>query len=168
MIISIIIRIDFISINKIMEAIYPLEGTYLTLLPIELRKLLYFYVNTAYVKYNIEEVIDDIFVSVSKKNIEWFQYLLIFERKHMQLTNILTFIEFLKKQLKVIPVSNTEIRTRKLDINSVTSLSVSFTARIIIKNFTDNTKTISIGGSSLPLSIETIQMLENIYNMLKK
>src|ERR1700738_1602574 len=104
-----------------MDAISLIPNTYFTLMPTELRKLLYLYVNTAGLKYKITY---KRIINIRASNIYWFTIILLIDELYLKANVMLPFIEFLKAQM--IFDTSRKISPTDFNISSLITLRTTY------------------------------------------
>jgi len=148
-----------------MDSIYPLENTYLTLLPVELRQLLYLYFNTAYLTYRLTK--NTHLLRINMKHIYWFRILLVFNENYVN-DDMLKFIATLKDEMALIPmVKRSSSIILDLNITQGKTLIITSFNSIIVRGTEGLNNEISM-TIDIPFCIEIVKALEEVYNTFKQ
>lgn len=150
------------------EVIFPLENTYLKLLPIELRKLLYFFKNTIEFSFKIQEIRDHSFVVIRFHNIGWFHMTLFIEKYRIKPHDLSDFIIFIKHRMALIPTGPLPTAKQSISINDITDLNMKYQADFLLVAYHTDMRQDRIKSTiALPLCTELLQLLEQINVLLK-
>lgn len=150
-----------------MSAIYPLDGTYLMLIPVELRKLLYSYVNTSHMKYKIRYRKDIRLELIYPSRIVIY---MIFNKIHVKNTDIYwaaisTFLNLSKQ--KMTYYGNINLEHTYLILNPLTTLSLINSNDVDLITYMDESLENITNVITIPLSIEFVEALEKVYDIIK-
>ena len=154
-----------------MAAIYPVERTYLTLVPLELRKLLYLYVNTLDITFTISDYTELIYIFIYRESTRDAQFTMAFDKEYIKstkmITKMLNFINILKNKMTYEP-QRLKWNGTKVDITSLTLLLHHNDYTIVLQSYYSLAKTEMITACSIPICIKLIESLEKVYDALKK
>lgn len=145
-----------------MESIHPLTGTYFTLLPIELRELLYLYFNTEAMTYkngeNKRSVVTDIRINGLKITLHT-------NKVYMKLLGerLLSFIDDLKQHMSL----NTKVG-RQIALNELLLLTLDTEYFIVIENTTNEAQVFVSSATYVPVCIQFVECLQQVYEILNK
>lgn len=149
-------------------AIYPLNGTYLILIPLALRELLYLYVNTSDMKYKIYDYRRDIRLELvySSRIVIY----MVFDKIYMKnddtsRVDMLKFIAISKQ--KMIYHEDANEKLIYLFLNPVTTLSLNYAKYPDLTTYLNESFENITNVITIPLSIEFVEALEKVYAILK-
>ena len=151
-----------------MEAISPLTGTYFTLLPVELRRLLYLYFNTLDMTYNSKNIgnMRAILTYIHVNNINLDIYT---DRTSMNVTpykgQFLSFINDLKQVMNLSHITST---SNVYSGDTLMILHYPRTWNIVIENFTDYRRQYISSTIYIPLCIQLVDCFQQIHDLLKQ
>lgn len=157
------------NVNKMPYSIYPFPNTYFSVLPRELRELLYNYKNTINMTYDVRAYPAVMIIEI-KINGEWLCKMTL-DGKHMKdsgvLDNIQPFIDFISQEMTgQLPDWMEEGGVEGLDINEIQTLS-EFTYRAItLTTYENDMKNNSLSWSTIPLCIQLVVLLQEIHKYL--
>lgn len=154
-----------------MNAIYPVERTYLTLVPLELRELLYLYVNTVAMENVIKDAVELVYAFIYLTDIEGVRFIIVFNKRYMRsnerLNDMSKFINFLKIKM-TYKYQNYGWTGVNVDITSLTLLVHHIDYTIGLQSHELMSKMDILTTCSLPVCITLVEVLEKTYDMLKK
>ena len=153
------------------DAIQPLAGTYFSLLPMELRQLLYLYFNTVDLTYYIRPFshVTYILTSLDIPNINWFHVNMVFDKEYMKplrMIDMANLIRSVKNKMMLLKLKD----NAEIAINPVTKLDVNyFSANVIsLRSYLDNYQHIITSSTNIPICLSLVEFLEKVYDALKK
>ena|SRR5581483_4581245 len=154
-----------------MDAIYPLADTYLTLLPTELRKLLYFYVNTTGMTYKIFHGSKHTTIHLSLP--PNFSIIMVLDNEYMKQYNVISqdmlpFIELHKYKMTFHIPPGMATLVSGLELNDVTTLFETFGSNMELQTYLNDTHDYRTNLFLIPFCIEVIEALEQVHNVLSK
>lgn len=144
------------------NAIYPITDTYLTLMPLELRQLLYLYINIGDIEYDIDQGFQDFIVGINIPSKQWYRTVILVNKQHVKKhkTTILHFINELKSRMmyKGSQFSASVILT------PMVRLELLHRHTIAIKSLEQSTTSAFIVGTTLPMCIPMFNLLSELVN----
>ena len=152
-------------------AIQPFPGTYLSILPRELRAILYNYKNSLNMTYTFRTGMHDeiyLYIDINKRPFTTITFDKIYMKNFDTINNIDAFIDFISQEMTgYLSIEMQSDGVDAIDINDIQSLTEFTYFEMSLETYKDDRKNTTLSRSSIPLCIQLIELLRELRDMLK-